>query len=229
MNTPISSQNLTLVSHILCPYVQRAAISLKERDIPFERVDIDLSNKPGWFNAISPLGKVPLLSVPGEGGQTPLFESVAILEYLEDSQASPLHPRDALERARHRGWIEFGSQILNRIGALYNAPTVSAFQAEKKKLDALWARLEGAFEGGPWFAGERFSLVDAVFGPIFRYYDVLDEIPAAAFPNDLPKLRSWRGELAKRPSVRNAVSPDYPDHLRTFLIRRESALSALMH
>jgi len=37
---------LTLVSHKLCPYVQRAVISLTEKNVPFERIDVDLSNKP---------------------------------------------------------------------------------------------------------------------------------------------------------------------------------------
>src|SRR5262249_292305 len=47
--------NLTLISHDLCPYVQRAAIALAEKGVGFRRVDIDLSNKPEWFRAISPL------------------------------------------------------------------------------------------------------------------------------------------------------------------------------
>src|SRR5690242_21206863 len=54
---------LTLVSHVLCPYVQRAVIALTEKAVPFERVDVDLANKPQWFKAISPLGKTPVLKV----------------------------------------------------------------------------------------------------------------------------------------------------------------------
>ena len=95
---------LTLVSHHLCPYVQRAVISLTEKGIEFERIDIDLSHKPDWFLALSPLGKTPVLQVGGAA----VFESAAILEYLEETQCNPLHPTDALGRAEHRGWIEFG-------------------------------------------------------------------------------------------------------------------------
>src|SRR5215472_2716457 len=102
---------LTLISHVLCPYVQRAVISLSEKRVPFERVDVDLSNKPQWFTAISPLGKTPVLQV----GDTAIFESAVILEYLDETQASPLHPADPLRRAEHRAWIEFGSAILNDI------------------------------------------------------------------------------------------------------------------
>src|SRR5688500_11991503 len=71
---------LTLVSFDLCPYVQRAAIALSEKGVPFARREVDLTNKPDWFKAISPLGKVPLLQV----GDEVLFESAVIVEYLED-------------------------------------------------------------------------------------------------------------------------------------------------
>jgi glutathione S-transferase len=61
---------LTLISHHLCPYVQRAAIALAEKGMPFERRYVDLAAKPDWFLAISPLGKVPLLIVEQDDGMT---------------------------------------------------------------------------------------------------------------------------------------------------------------
>ena len=57
------SPRLTLISHQLCPYAQRAAISLIEKEVAFDRIYVDLNNKPDWFNALSPLGKVPVLKV----------------------------------------------------------------------------------------------------------------------------------------------------------------------
>ncbi len=38
-----------LISFALCPYVQRAAILLAEKGVEFERINIDLANKPDWF------------------------------------------------------------------------------------------------------------------------------------------------------------------------------------
>src|SRR5258708_30029622 len=94
---------LKLISHKLCPYVQRAVIALTEKGVAFERIDIDLANKPDWFLKISPLGKTPVLVV----GDHAIFESVVILEYLEETQAQPLHPGDPLARAEHRAFIAF--------------------------------------------------------------------------------------------------------------------------
>jgi glutathione S-transferase len=121
---------LTLISHYLCPYVQRAVISLTEKAVSFERIDVDLSNKPDWFKAISPLGKTQTLKV----GEHAIFESAVILEYLEETQPHPLHPGDPLVRAEHRSWIEFGSSVLNDISGLYTAPDVAAFDGKAKVL-----------------------------------------------------------------------------------------------
>lgn len=214
---------LKLISHKLCPYVQRAVIALAEKGVPFERIDIDLANKPDWFLKLSPLGKTPVLVV----GQHAIFESAAILEYLEETQVKPLHPRDPLVRAEHRGWIEFGSTVLGDIAGLYSATDEVAFKAKAAQLEQRFARLEARVAAEPWFDGAEFSLVDAVFGPVFRYFDVFDAIGDFGILAGKPKIARWRKSLAARPSVRDAVSADYPKLLRDFLARRQSWISQL--
>ncbi len=222
------SPALTLISHYLCPYVQRAAIALAEKDVPFERVYIDLGNKPDWFPGVSPLGKVPVLQVGERDDGNTIFESAVILEYLEDTLPNPLHPTDPLTRARHRAWIEFGSAILNDIAGFYGAKDAAAFSAKTAALRGKFARLEEILGNGPYFAGERFSLVDAVFGPIFRYFDVFDEIAEFDVFDGLPKVQAWRAALAARPSVQRTVTGDYGKRLTAFLKARRSHLSSLM-
>src|SRR5882757_3903478 len=219
----VMSAPLKLISHKLCPYVQRAVIALTEKGVPFERIDIDLADKPDWFLKISPLGKTPVLLV----GDVPIFESAVILEYLEETQPKPLHPADPLVRAEHRSWIEFGSAVLNAIAGFYAAPDEATFKARTSQLEQLFARLEARVAAAPWFDGESFSLVDAVFGPVFRYFDVFDEIADFGILADKPKLERWRKALAARPSVRAAVGADYPALLRGFIDRRNSWLSGL--
>ncbi len=214
---------LKLISHKLCPYVQRAVIALTEKGVPFERIDIDLANKPDWFLKISPLGKTPLLLVD----DTAIFESAVILEYLEETQRGPLHSRDPLKRAEHRGWIEFGSAVLNDIAGFYGAKDKAAFDAKVAALAEKFARLEARVAAAPWFEGEQFSLVDAVFGPVFRYFDMFDRIGDFGILAGKPKVAAWRKALAQRPSVAAAVSADYPELLRDFIERRNSHLSDL--
>src|SRR6266403_3783491 len=214
---------LKLISHKLCPYVQRAVIALSEKGVAFERIDIDLAKKPDWFLTISPLGKTPVLQV----GDVAIFESAVILEYLEETQPKPLHPADPLRRAEHRGWIEFGSAVLNDIAGFYAAADEATFKAKTIQLEQRFARLETRLAGSPWFDGDSFSLVDAVFGPVFRYFDVFDGIADFGILAGKPKLARWRQNLAARPSVKSAVSADYPSMLRDFLDRRNSWLSGL--
>jgi len=216
---------LILVSHYLCPYVQRAAIALDEKGVPFERRYIDLANKPDWFVSLSPLGKVPLLVVVRGDRNAVIFESAVILEYLEDTQPNPLHPADPLERARHRAWIEFGGVILSRIAGFYSAPSEAKLRDEASRIADMFERVEAELGEGPWFAGWRFGLVDAVYGPIFRYFDVFDRVGEFGILSDKPKTADWRRRLAMRHSVRQAVAADYPSRLETFLRARDGALA----
>jgi glutathione S-transferase len=213
---------LTLVSHTLCPYVQRAAIVLAEKNVEFDRRWIDLAAKPSWFLAISPLAKTPVLLAAGE----PVFESAVICEFLDETFAPRLHPGQPLLRARHRGWMEFGSAVLNGIAAFYGAPEEDGLRARGADLRARLVQLEAAVDAqGPYFAGREFSMVDAVFGPVFRYFDVFAQLGEDDFLAGLPRLCVWRDALNARASVRQAAPPNYPQLLRDFLLRRGTALS----
>jgi glutathione S-transferase len=213
---------LTLVSYKLCPYVQRAAIVLHEKGLTFERRWVDLADKPAWFRAVSPLGKTPVLLVD----DTPIFESAVICEYLDDVFAPKLHPQDALERARHRAWIEFGSALLNTIGAFYSASDAHSLQARRDELRARFAQLEPVLDAqGPYFAGAAFTMVDAVFAPVFRYFEVFGALGVAGFFDGLPRVAAWREALAQRESVRAAVTEDYARLLTQFIVDRGSELS----
>ncbi|GAB4388830.1 glutathione S-transferase family protein [Albidovulum sp.] len=218
------TEPITLVSHALCPYVQRIAIALSEKGVAHDRVTVDLADKPHWFLAISPLGRTPVLKV----GDAALFESAAILDYLEETQPNPLHPADPVERARHRAWIGFGGECLNDIAGFYSAPDEATLEAKAAALHARFRLLEGYLGDGPWFAGARFSLVDAVFAPVFRYFGIFDRIGDFGVFDGLAKVPQWRAALAGRPSVQGAVAADYDARLAAFLVARRGALARRM-
>ncbi|OQP88311.1 glutathione S-transferase [Rhizobium rhizosphaerae] len=222
----MSDVKLTLISHHLCPYVQRVAIALLEKAIPFERQYVDLAAKPDWFLAVSPLGKVPLLLVQrGSDEQTVLFESNVICEYVEDTRlGAPLHPQDDLMRARHRAWMEFGSSVLSDLWGFETAKDAQTYAAKRHNLIEKFQRVEAELGQGPYFDGERFSLVDAVFAPIFRYFDVFDTITHTGIFDATPRVAAWRSALASRPSVRAAVTDNYDERLRIFLNNHDAWL-----
>ncbi len=211
---------LTLVSSDLCPYVQRAAIVLAEKGVHFTRRDVDLANRPVWFKTVSPLGKVPLLQV----GDEVLFESSVIVEYLEEVTDHPMHPADPLQKAQQRGWMEFGSSILADIWVVETTPDTAVLKQRLTTLREKFQRIEKVLGQGPYFSGESFTIVDAVFAPIFRYFDAFDRITDLGTFTGLPKTTAWRAALARRPSVIAAVRPDYPDLLQAFLKRKSGAI-----
>ena len=97
-----------------------------------------------------------------------------------------------------------------------------------KALKEKFVCVEGRLSEGPYFAGSRFSLVDAGFASVFRYFDVFETIADFGILEGKPKTTKWRQALRERPSVQAAVASDYAARLRAFLLARSSRLSQLM-
>ncbi|MGH1485233.1 MAG: glutathione S-transferase family protein [Cellvibrionaceae bacterium] len=216
---------LELITFALCPYVQRSIIVLKEKGIAHTRTDIDLNSKPEGFEALSPLGKVPLLIVDNH---QPIFESAVICEYLDEITPNTLLPENALEKAYHKAWIEFGSHLLNKIAALYSAASKTAFDVTLKDLRTRFEMLESEISSQPYFSGKGFRMIDASYAPIFRYFDVFEQYFHTNLFDDLSKVCHWRAQLKKRHSVREAVQSDYSILLAEFLLKKESYLAGLI-
>lgn len=212
---PEPAPKLTLISFPTCPYVQRAVIALRERGVDFQTVYIDLADKPDWFLAISPLGKVPLLKIERDGADPViLFESTVILQYLDETLPGPrLFPEDALARARQRSWIEYAGAVLGDLFRLGQAQDRAALDEARAALAARLAPLEtevaGPFFAGPFFSGEGFSAVDVVYAPVFRQIDALETVQPLGLLTGLPRLDAWRQALAARASVQDAVPADF--------------------
>ncbi len=222
-------KHLRLISHKLCPYVQRAVIVATEKGIDFERIDIDLADKPDWFLAISPTGKVPVLEVTeADGRKQILFESAVIAEYLDEiGEGSRLLPADPLQRARQRAWVEYGATALADLYRLYTAPDGAAFEAAAIAIEEKLETIDKEV-AGPFFAGEEFGLVDAAFGPVFRYVDVFERALGTGLVNRSAKVGAWARELLQRPSVTGAVPGDYADRLLAFVNDKKGYLAQII-
>lgn len=224
----MTEPTLTLISHPLCPFVQRAAIVLLEKRVQFERVNIDLSAKPAWFLELSPTGKVPVLQVrQPDGSDAVLFESVVICEYLDETQdGAPMYPDDALSRARHRAWIEFATQAQTDGWMFLHAVDPATADTRRDAFRDKLRKIEVELGDGPYFAGSDFGMVDAVFAPMFRYFDIISPKVAREVFDGLPRINAWRAALAKRPSVTAAVVVDYAERFRDHL-RQHGALISI--
>ncbi len=203
--------NYELISFVLCPFVQRSVIALKEKQVPFEITYIDLSDPPAWFLAISPMGKVPVLRVDG---QRVLFESAVINEYLDEVHPPPLHPQDPWLRAYNRAWIEFGSNLIGRQYRMLVASDAEGYIRERDGLLADLRHLENQLGDGPFFNGAAFSLIDTVYAPLFMRLDIIERHHAQGLLTPTPKVGTWREALLARPSVRESVVNDFEARFR---------------
>lgn len=219
------SYQLTLVSHPLCPFVQRAAVALNEMQVLFERKPVDLKNKPDWFNEISPLGKVPVLVVDND---SVIFESNVIAEFANDVCNGALLSDDKVERAQQRAWVEFAGATMSNVSSLYNCKEKHQFDEALETLQKKWQQLEAVLPPQGFFNGEHFTLVDCAFAPSFRYFDILEQFGDWQFVPPGSKVAQYRETLKDRPAVQNAVAEDYMDAMVIYLAAKNSWMGRLI-
>ncbi|KUI70409.1 Glutathione S-transferase omega-1 [Cytospora mali] len=170
---------LKLYGGWFCPFVQRSWIVMHEKKIPHQYVEINPYHKAPEFLALNPRGLVPTLAVPTDDAkgkeQKPLYESVVVCEYLDEAYADEgkygprLLPEDAYERARCRLWIDHISTkiIPGFYKFIQHTPEkdYSIDDTRKDFLEKIKTLVKEMDGGGPWFLGERFSLVDVMLAP----------------------------------------------------------------
>ncbi len=205
---------MRLVSFDLCPYVQRCAIVLEEKAVPYTIEYIDLADKPLWFLSISPFGRVPLLQV----NDTVLFESAAILEYLDEAHAPRLHRTDLVARARDRAWFPVVDALFTAEYLAMVAPDEARFEVQLAAIRRHLAKLEEELEGPVW-RGNTFTLMDAMAYPGLQRVAWLDTTFGVDLFEATPKIAAWAEALRDRPSIQRSVVPDIEARFRTWLAR----------
>ena len=212
--------NYLLVSFKTCPWVQRAAIVLREKKVDFEFRHIDPDNRPDWFLAISPHKKVPVLRVDD---RVSLFESNAIAEYLDETIAPRLHPEDAVERAVNRAWTDYVPTFADTVTAIAYADTEADYHKAAGRISVPFERLERALEkqgSGPFFNGAKYSLVDAAYAPFLQRYFFLDRVRKLGHMENFPRLKAWGQVLIQRPSTHSFPPAEFEAMYRANLKRR---------
>jgi glutathione S-transferase len=200
--------HLKLVSFALCPYVQRAVVLLEEKKAAHETVYIDLRNKPPWFLDISPRGKVPVLIADG----TPLFESQAICEFLEEVYPEPrLMPIDPIGRARDRAWFAYAEDLLAPIFVRSTATDRASYDEAPTKISERLARLQQELGDRQWLSGNgtRFGMADVALTPAFTRIDILERLGSYSIPAELAAIRRWSERILAREAVKRSVPADF--------------------
>ena len=180
---------ITLYDAARCPYCARVRIVLAEKGVPYDPVEIDLADRPGWLYEKNPAGKVPVLEEDG----WILPESAVIAEYLNERYPDPpLLPDDPGERAAGRLLVFRFDDFSTPYYALRRGEA-GARERFEQELGFL-AALLGAM---PWLSGREFGLADIAFLPwVLRARERLD-----VSLEPWPSLKEWLARCAERPSV----------------------------
>jgi len=215
-----------LVSFKTCPWVQRAAIVLREKNVPFEFRHIEPDNRPDWFLAISPHKKVPVLRIDDT---VSLFESSAIAEYLDETITPRLHPDDPVQRAINRAWTDYVPTFSSAVTGVAYAADEAAYKTAAEKIAPAFSQLERALDKqsapGPLFNGAKYSLVDAAYAPFLQRYFFLDRIKPLGVIEKYPRLQAWAQALMKRPSTHSFPEGEFEAMYRANVKRRKAWIS----
>jgi len=210
-----------LCSFKTCPWVQRAAIVLQEKKIPYDIAYIDRDNRPAWFLAISPHSKVPVVQIDGKDS---IFESNAIAEYLEETTMPRLHPADPIARARNRAWTDYVPTFASAVSTTMYADSEEELTARAAKIPGPFGKLDEALarqgNAGPYFNGSRLSLVDAAYAPFLQRYTFMDRLRPLGIIESFPRLSAWRDALLAAPAVKASTVPNIEAVWQENLIRR---------
>jgi glutathione S-transferase len=210
-----------IISFGICPFVQRAIITMNFKKIPYEVEYIDLKVKPEWFLKISPFGKVPVL----QDGDEIIFESAVINEYLDEISDSSLMGTDTLEKAKARGLIEVASSATMNLFKVSIAQSKDETEVSKAALEKDLEFLLKNFKG-PFYKGNNFSLIDTSVIPILHRLKILQKLSDSLIMDETSKqkLKQWMDSTLDLDIVKKSVPASFENDFKSFLKEKGSVL-----
>jgi len=212
---------MKVVSFKICPFVQRVTALLEAKGVPYEVEYISLTDKPQWFLDISPNGQVPVLIT--DSGQA-LFESDAIVEYIEEA-FSALQPGIPLEtKATNRAWSYLASKNYLVQCSAQRSPDKDVLQERSDKLGKAFDRIEKQLGGTTYFGGETIGMVDVAWLPLLHRADIVEQHSGYDFIGDRPKLKAWQQTLLSDDLAEKSVAPDFKEAFSNFYLSDQTYL-----
>ena len=176
---------IKVISFKICPFVQRVTALLEKKNIPYQVEFIELSNKPQWFLELSPTGQVPVLIT--DAGLA-LFESDAIVEYLDEAYPAIETGLSPEQRAIDRAWSYQASKHYLVQCSAQRSPDAHSLSERAMKLDKAFEKAENALTDGPFFKGTGFSNVDIAWLPLLHRAYIIEKHSCYDFLKNFPKV-----------------------------------------
>lgn len=217
---------IKIVSFKICPFVQRVTAALEAKAVPYEIEYISLSDKPQWFLDLSPAGQVPLLIT--ESGQA-LFESDAIVEYLDEVTAPLIAGVTPERRAVDRAWsYQASKHYLVQCSAMQSKDRETLAE-RSAKLNKAFERAEKQLGGGPYFNGDQLGNVDIAWLPLLHRAEIIERHSGYDFLSGYPKIKAWQVALMDTGLANRSVSEDFDDAFAAFYLSERTFFGRASH
>lgn len=212
---------IKVVSLKICPFVQRVTAALEARNISYEVEYIDFDKLPEWFEDVSPNRQVPLLIT--DSGTT-LFESDAIIEYIDDISAPLTSDLTAEQRAIERAWsYQATKHYLVQCGAMQSGDK-DTLADRSKNLGRAFGRVESALGDGPYFSGSAVGNVDIAWLPLLHRAAIIEGRTGFDFLAEFPKTKAWQAALMDTGLAEKSVAADFEEDFSGFYLSDKTYL-----
>jgi glutathione S-transferase len=212
---------MKIVSFKICPFVQRVTALLEAKNIAYAVEFISLSDKPQWFLDISPNGQVPVLIT--DHGKA-LFESDAIVEYIEESFPA-LQPELSLEdKATNRAWSYLASKNYLVQCSAQRSPDEATLKERSQKLGQAFDKIEKQLGDTPFFGGKTIGMVDISWLTLLHRAEIIERRSGFDFIGDRPKLKNWQTQLMRTGLAEKSVASDFEEAFSAFYLSDQTFL-----
>ncbi len=212
---------IRIISLKICPFVQRVTAMLEAKQLPYQIDYISLSDKPDWFLELSPTGQVPVLVT--EGG-TPLFESDAIVEYI-DEISTPLQPGlNPEQRALNRAWSYQASKHYLVQCSTMQSVDKAIFDERMAKLAEAFEKAEKQLGDGPFFSGPELGNVDIAWLPLLHRSAIVADHSGHDMLEPYPRVKAWRHAVLDTRIPERSVSQDFTQTFSDFYLAERTWL-----
>ena len=215
---------MKIVSFKICPFVQRVTAILQAKGVDYDIEYIDLSNKPQWFLDISPNGQVPILVTDDD---SVLFESDAIVEYLDEVAGRPISSENPVKKAQDRAWSYLASKNYLVQCSAQRSPDPETLEERATKLSKAFGKIEARLGEAQYADGDRIGMIDIAWLPLLHRASIIERQSGYDFLGDFPKVKRWQQNLLATGIPEKSVSEDFEDRFNAFYLAESTYLGQL--
>lgn len=212
---------MKIVSSKICPFVQQVAALLEAKNINYDIQHIEPGENPQWFLDISPKAQVPVLITDKN---IPLFDSEAIIEYLEDAYPKLQPNLSPEQRAIQKAWSYQASRNYLTQCSAQRSPDKESLIKGTRNLHYIFDQIEDVLTETLYFQGNTIGITDIAWSVLLHRANIIEQRTGYDFIDGRPKLKRWQKNLLASGLVEKSVSTDFEDVFSDFYLNNKTFL-----